>query len=204
MIEEDADLVKLETQKILNMEFDWKRELIGPHETKAWTTFDSKHFAANSQPWSTLADFERERALFDQWRLKRSGVLKTMADWTSWTEYRKSGDVSKQGVRRSRDGIVDQVKRNFLRAYVQGLWGLPGGDYKGIAAFLTLQGYETSESDLKNAKRSKKGPVEHLFDADGAVMEFISAVLKKFPVFEWRRMIKPGSCESTEAIAASD
>jgi hypothetical protein len=113
-----------------------------------------------------------------------------MADWESWTEYRKSGDVSKKGVKRAGPGIIGQVKQNFLRAYVNGLWGLPGGDYKGFAAFLTEKGYETSVDDLKNAKRSKKEPVERLFDADEDVMGFIKVVLEKFPEFEWRRMIK--------------
>jgi hypothetical protein len=203
MVEGDADLVPEESEESVNMEFDWKRELVDPHETVACTTYGASHFAANTRPWSTLADFERERALFDQWRAKRSGVLKTMADWESWTEYRRSGDVSKQGVRRGRDGILDQVKRNFLRAYVNGLWGLPGGDYKGAAAFLTKQGYETSVDDLKNAKRSNKEPVERLFDADEGVMGFIKVLLEKFPEFEWRRMIKPttSSVERTSIAA---
>jgi hypothetical protein len=138
MIEEDADLVSEETETTLNMEFDWKRELVDPHETDAVMALPQSHFAANSKPWMRIDDFERQRALFDQWRTKRSGVLKTMADWESWTEYRKSGDVSKKGIRRTGPGIIGQVKRNFLCAYVNGLC-----DYKGIAAFLTLQGYET-------------------------------------------------------------
>jgi hypothetical protein len=191
MVEGDADLVQEESEQTANMEFDWKRELVAPHETQPFITSSQPHFAAHSKPWTRVEDFERERPLFDQWRTKRGGVLKTMADWQSWTEYRKSGDVSKKGIRRTGPGIIGQVKHNFLRAYVNGLWGLPGGDYKGTAAFLTEQGYETSVDDLKNAKRSKKGPVEHLFDADEDVMGFINAVLEKFPAFEWRRMIKP-------------
>jgi hypothetical protein len=127
-----------------------------------------------------------------------------MADWESWTEYRKSGDVSTQGVRRAGDGIISQVKRNFLRAYVNGLWGLPGGDYKGIAAFLAERGYETSVDDLKNTKRSKKEPVEHLFDADMDVMRFITVVLERFPEFEWRRMIKPTTSGVDQSTIAAD
>jgi hypothetical protein len=192
MIEDDADLVSQVGERRLPMEFDWKRELIDAHEQRAYVEMDAPdHVAANSRPWPTIIEFERARTEFDQWHKKQGNVLKTMADWGSWMEYRKSGDVSKQGVRRGRNGILDQVKRNFLRAYVNGLWGLPGDDYKVIAAFLTERGHETSEYDLKNAKRSKKVPVEHLVDADGGVMGFINAVLEKFPAFEWRRMIKP-------------
>jgi DNA polymerase family B len=194
MVEGDADLVREESEQTSNMEFDWKRELVGPHETQPFITSSHPHFAAHSKPWTRAEDFERERALFDQWRTKRGGVLKTMADWQSWTEYRKSGDISKKGVKRAGPGIMNQVKRNFLRAYVNGLWGLPGGDYKGIAAFLTLRGYETSADDLKNAKRSKKEPAEHLFDANEDVMGFIKVVLERFPDFEWRRMIEPRTC----------
>ena len=171
------------------MEFDWKRELIEPHEMVVFMTFSQSHFAASSKPWTRIEDFKRERALFDQWRKKQAGVLKTVADWNAWMEYRKTGELSKKGVKRGGAGIMDQLKRNFLRAYVRSMWGLPGGDYKGMATFLTEQGYETSVDDLKYAKRSKQEPVEHAFDADDEVMEFINAVRRRFPEFEWWRVV---------------
>ncbi len=149
----------------------------------------ANHFAANSRPWRTVEDFGHERALFDQWRKNRNGVLKTMSDWKSWIEYRKTAEVSKKGVRPSPGGLIEQFRRNFLRGYVRSHWGLPGDDYEGVAAFLTKQGYETSEHDLKNAKRSKQAPIEHAFDLSEEVRAFIEAVRSKFPEFEWQRLV---------------
>ena len=80
--------------------------------------------------------------------------------------------------------------------------GLPGNDYKGTAAYLTECGYPTKENDLKNAKRSSKGPVEHAFAADDAVMEFIQAMLRKFPEFEWQRMISAQPSPTAATLAA--
>ena len=43
----------------------------------------------------------------------------------------------------------------YLKAYANNHWGLPGGNYGELAEWLTGQGYPTSETDIKNAKRSK-------------------------------------------------
>ena len=203
MVEEDADLIEQEGEKTLNMEFDWKRDLVQPHVMQAFTDRFPAHFAARSRPWSTLPDFERERKGFDQWRKKRAGVLKTMADWDAWIEYRKTGNASKMGVKRNAAGIIGQVKRNFLRAFTRGMWGLPGNDYNGTAAYLTEHGYGTTVDDCKNAKRSKKGPIEHAIPMDAEVMKFIDAMLAKFSGFEWRKMIsdQPDAISGETAIA---
>jgi hypothetical protein len=189
MVEGDADLVPEESEQRVNMEYDWKRELIDQNEKRAFASPARVHLAANSRPWRTVEDFERERTLFDQWRMNRNGVLKTMSDWNSWIEYRKTAELSKKGLRRSPGGLIVQFRRNFLRGYVRGLWGLPGDDYKGLAGFLTAQGYETSEHDLKNAKRSKQEPIEQAFDLSEEVRAFIETVRSRFPRFEWQRLV---------------
>ena len=85
----------------------------------------------------------------------------------------------------------------FLRAYARGWWGLPGGDYKGIAGWLTAAGYPTSESDLKNARRAKD-PLEHAIPAGApGVADFVRTVRDRFPNFEWRRLVDGGTAQNS-------
>ncbi len=93
------------------------------------------------------------------------------------------------GVRRSQRGVVDQARRIFLRAYTRGTWGLPGGDYEGVAERLTAAGYPTTINDLKYARRQKNEPVEHAVPADApGIADFVRDVLQMFPTFEWWRL----------------
>ena len=57
------------------------------------------------------------------------------------------------------------LKRQFLRALVRNLWGvaLDGRTHEDVAHWLTVRGYSTTVSDVKNATRRNPAPV------DGAV-----------------------------------
>jgi hypothetical protein len=53
-------------------------------------------------------------------------------------------------------GVVDVLRRLFLRAYTQGLCGLTKTmTYVELAYWLTQQGYPTGVDELKNAKRAE-------------------------------------------------
>ena len=126
------------------------------------------------------------RALFEEWR--RNHVLKTLDDWRAWADYLAGTQASQMGVRRSKGGVVDQARRTLLRAYTRGLWGLPGGDYKETAEWLTAAGYPTRVSDLKNAKRAKD-PVGGAIPLDApGIAEFVQTVRERFPNFKWPRL----------------
>ncbi len=85
--------------------------------------------------------------------------------------------------------MVGQAKSTFLKAYTRGLWGLPGGDYKAVADYLTKGGYKTTVNDLKNAKRSKTEPVANAISADEEVAKLIQILLEEFPQFEWEKLV---------------
>lgn len=100
-------------------------------------------------------------------------------------------DASKAGIRRSREGPVDQARRLVLRAHVRRRWGLPGGNYKETANRLTAAGHPTTEQDFKNARRGPDELRENLIPADApGIRDFIDAVLMIWPAFEWRRLVK--------------
>ena len=64
----------------------------------------------------------------------------------------------------------------FLTAYANKLWGLPGEAYQELADWLTENGYETSATDIKNAKRSKVDP-DQLKNLQGKDVDAFKAIL---------------------------
>ena len=99
--------------------------------------------------------------------------------------------------------MVGQAKSTFLKAYTRGLWGLPGGDYKAVADYLTKCEYKTTVTDLKNAKRSKSEPVANAIPADEEVVKLIQILLKRHPQFEWKKLITADTRAAVETRLAS-
>jgi hypothetical protein len=200
MFKNNTDMISQEGDQLLNMDYDWKRELIDPVEREHGATsfdedfpFPETHIYAETRPWKSSEEFRRIRDLFDAWRIYKGGVLKTMEDWRNWQEYVQTDALSKKGLRRGKGGIVDQLKRNFLQAYANEEWGLPGGDYKGVAEHLTKHGYTTSVTDIKNMKRRKGELVQNGFPQTEEVMAFIKAVQERYPSFKFKVMLEADS-----------
>ncbi len=83
------------------------------------------------------------------------------------------------------------------------MWGLPGGGYKAVADYLTKSGYPTTEDDLKYAKRSKNEPVANAIPADEEVGKLIQIHLKRYPQFEWEKLVTVDTRAVVEAQLAS-
>ena len=142
----------------LNMDYDWKRELIDPEEVVVGRNFgkaNATHITLQSKPHKDVEALEEARKQFKNWRDKERGVLKTMSDWERWNTYRYTASLRKSGVLTGRGSALDQAKRIFLKAYANKLWGLTGDNYQAVADWLTDAGYPTKLNDVKNAKRSK-------------------------------------------------
>ncbi len=74
----------------------------------------------------------------------------------------------------------------FLKAYANKLWSLPGGNYQELADWLTENGYETSVTDIKNAKRSKVD-VDQFTNLKGQdVGAFKTVLLERYPNLEFK------------------
>ena len=181
MSEQGLDLVSIDKNKRVNMEYDWKRELIFPRMEfvgRSFGTTPNQHISLSSKPWRNVDEFQQCRSTFDEWRLKERGVLKTETDWGNWSEYRTRRNLSLSGQLQGKGKLVDQAKRMFLKAYALGLWSLEGKNYAEAAERLTEAGYPTSENDLKNAKRSKVDPetLWQLAESDKDVRAFVSTI----------------------------
>jgi hypothetical protein len=187
---EERDMQFSDTEKRVVFEYDHKRRLVNPTARyvdliEGDYVVDREHIAADSVPWNCLDEFNEERDQFKQWH--RDHVLRTMEDWQNWREFRAGREASKAGVRRGPGGPVAQAKRLFIRAWVRGEWGLPGGAYRETAAALTEMGHDAKEQDFKNAaRRYRRHPTpEHMIPADAVgVAELIAAVKAKWPEFD--------------------
>lgn len=189
-----------ETERAINFEYDMKRQLVHPvpkfislpgrHPSTDEDPLIVQHICCNTIPWRTVAEFNETRDLFEQWRHKHDGQLKTLTDWRRWEEFQAGTVASQHGVRRSKGGVIGQALRIFRRAYVRRDWGLPGGSYKGAAEALTAAGYPTTEQDFKNALRDKAQLPKHTIPPDGpGICELVGALLSIWPEFEWERLV---------------
>jgi hypothetical protein len=190
---EAADYVFRETLTKFGCEFDWKRELLDPLMQvidRPDLTSVREHLAAHSRPWPTVDDFRSVRRLFDDWRNKHGGQLKTLDDWAAWQNFRAGATASRAGVRRSEKGVVDQARRMLLRAWVRGRWGLPNLSYKEIADLLTTAGYKTMENDLKKAKSRDRDPQPRAIPSDApGILAFVRTMFQLCPSFDYRQLV---------------
>jgi hypothetical protein len=180
----DADVVRLERELTLNLEYDMKRRLICPQMI---SVADGEHVSLSSVPWNTLDECERTRAVFNGWRANR--CIKTRDDFEDWEDHFqfvlvrdrfKKDKLKGFGVRSTNKGIADVFRRLFLRAYTKGLCGLTRTMTNvALADWLTDRDYPTTEDDLKNANRFDF--VEHAIPATRRVVELAEVLKAEFP-----------------------
>jgi hypothetical protein len=191
-----------DTQRAVNFEYDFKRQLVHPVPKFLAVPLLAddedprivQHICCNTIPWQTVDDFHATRNLFEVWRHKHGGQLKTADDWRRWEEFQAGTGASRRGVRRSKDGVVGQALRIFCRAYARREWGLPGGSYKAAADALTTAGYSANEQTFKNAPRNKDPLPEQTIPANApGICELIETLLSIWPEFEWQKLVaEPG------------
>lgn len=153
----EMDVFRVERETTLNLEYDFKRRPVRPRMMPAG---QGMHLAFDTEPWDTDEQAEMARCVFDEWRKKR--CLKTMDDFADFDDHLTSAMAFMRlramgrriPVNITKEGSVGLLKRMFLRAYVQGLWGVEKQKkYPEVAAILTELGCVTSVSDVKNASR---------------------------------------------------
>jgi hypothetical protein len=157
-----ADHRFVQVEKAANFEYDHKRKIVSPTAMQIPVPGEPdrtvEHLAAATVPWRTVAEFNENRELFEQWRFAGEGRrLKIVADWEDWQQFLAGTAASRAGVRRSKHGIVQQALRVFFKAFFWQKWGLirgKGRDFRWAAEQLTAAGHKVKEQDIKNAGRS--------------------------------------------------
>ena len=177
----DVDLIMEERHKKVSLEFDWKRELTDPRMVVIGQVISGEnphHIACWSKPHRTVEDFQRVRLQFDDWRKTKS--LETMHDWRNWTEYRERKNLKASGKTTGHGDLLGQCKRQFLRAFANDDGGMKDCTYTDLAEWLTQLGYPTSDTDVKNAKRSAVEDTDWSEVNDDQTIEFLKAIGSRY------------------------
>jgi hypothetical protein len=153
----NKDLIEEVREVSLNMDFDWKRELVDPRMVFVGDSRlgNPEHITLSSRPWKNVEQFKLVRKLFDQWRYEKNAVLKTLEDWKDWCDFKEYHVLRSEGHYTGRGAPVEQYKRWFLNMYSNRHYDLNGGKYAELAAWLTSNGHPTTVQQIKDAKRSK-------------------------------------------------
>ena len=177
----DVDLIMEERHKKVSLEFDWKRELTDPRMVVIGQVIGGEnphHIACWSKPHRTVEDFQRVRLQFDDWRKTKS--LQTMDDWRNWTEYRERKNLKASGMTTGHGDLHGQCKRQFLRAFANDDGGMKDCTYTDLAEWLTQMGYPTSDTDIKNAKRSVVDDTDWSEVSDDQTIKFLRAIGSRY------------------------
>lgn len=213
----ESDLVAVEKNPRLNLEYDFKRRPVLPVERAVQGRI---HLAFDSVPWRNVAEAREAIVRFKAWSRGRgrpgdkgyvSGrLLKANADFLAWQAYHTmAAPLRAAGVGLRGDGPLGHLYRQFLRALVRGEWGLSLIDpdtgerstYGEVAHWLVTVGFPDSNADdLKNAKRNaSKLAAQTIYLNDDAV-QLLRAIIDRYPRFDLEQAMHPG--HSNEARAA--
>lgn len=174
---------------LLNMEFDYKRELIAPVMIDVQ---GQHHISFQSKPHYSLEAMLFTRLRFDRWR--KNNCLKTMNDWINWQDRLAMAKASNnKSINLKQDETSDSLMvRLFLRFYGYEHAGMRKSDISAaqLALWLTDQGYPTKDTAVRNAGRDKKvkGEVRSNL-VEGAVplteltIKLAKLLVAKFPHF---------------------
>jgi len=121
--------------------------------------------AFDTVPWQTAEEAVKARSFFDEWREHR--CLKTLSDYEDWEDFyltksqldriRKLFNSARLPVQVTDEGSLGILKRMFLRAYVQGAWGLQRtlNSYVELRDAMDFAGCAVSAHDAKNGNKGK-------------------------------------------------
>ena len=177
----NRDMVNETKEVRLNLEPDFKRQLINPQMVEVR---EQMHIAFDSVPHRCREDGEFSRQRLDYWR--KENCLKSMQDWEGLEEYILLAKLSdKVPIRPKTAETADEFfLRIFLRIYAQKLYGVPRKyTYKDMAEVLTLNGYPTKASAFGYAKNAEV--IEGIVPVVASTMRLLHFLLKEFPSFDY-------------------
>ena len=115
IVEFDADLVRKEVSRRVNMEYDWKRrpDILFDHEAY-------KHCAFSTVPWDTVEQFITVRELFEKYLDSNPHCIKSVGDFDSFSVYVDANMQLPEDQRRYLKRRAGDVKR--LRMALCAAW----------------------------------------------------------------------------------
>ena len=128
----NLDNISMESERSLNMEFDWKREPVNPTYRKIR---DQNHLFFDTRPWETIEEFLLCRDAWDDYLTNGKKILKTPDDLMAFFAHkdrykdkqeRKEKTKSKRSKYHSKDNPdIDSLRTELCRAFAHGEMGFP-------------------------------------------------------------------------------
>ena len=157
-----SDNVRFESERSLNMEYDWKR---CPDKSGIRYIRGKAHLFFDTKPWETVDDFMDCRDAWNNYIKDEKKNLKTIHDLEMFLAYKAEFVVKEKRKREHRrlkskylhrkDPQNQSLRMELCSAYSQGLIGFPTKDkrklsYLQFAEILTRHGIKTSRFDVEN------------------------------------------------------
>jgi hypothetical protein len=156
IVEFDADLVRKEMGRRVNMEYDWKRkpDILFDHATY-------KHCAFSTVPWETVDQFVVIRELFEKYMHSEPHCIKSAGDFDSLSVYIDANMQLPEDQRRylkRRAGDIKRLRMSMCAAWHTGNLGLrdvPEINTAGLFAdAISACGVGCSRADVENGKKT--------------------------------------------------
>lgn len=199
----ESDLVSIERDLRLNLEYDFKRRPVRPVER---VVRGRPHLAFDTEPWRNAEQAREAIEHFRAFREKR--LLKNLPDFLAWEGVMTVGPrVHKAGMN-LRGGPAGILYRQFLRALKREEWGLsmkggPGGvprTHKDIEVWLMSRGIPAKADDLKNAGRDASKLADHTIWLNEEAERLLWIIVEEFPEFDLERAIAPECLERAQEV----
>ncbi|PTP27537.1 DNA polymerase [Vibrio splendidus] len=197
----EMDLIQIQREKKLNLEFDFKRKPVNPRMTQIRHPESGEmveHIFFDTVPWKNESEGQKTRALFDGWRLgtadknakdqenTNANCLKTMEDWGDWVDYSKSKALLK-GTRLNylEDGSLGVMLKLVLRALAKDKWGISKTingkkrTHQQLADMFTEAGFLVEKHAINNARNAALYP------------QVLAAAPKLIPLLDWLLGVYP-------------
>lgn len=179
----NTDVVRLTREATLNLEYDFKRNLMDGNGMLP--VGDVDHINLHTKPWKHIDDAETTRALHSGW--KRQHCIKNNGDWLDWSEHAAFSLVrarlKNQGCHirlTAKKGLAGVFCRMFLVAFTNELHGIKKTmKYAELATWLTEAGHPTSLEDVKNSRRGNF--YENIIPSSERMDELALVLLERFP-----------------------
>lgn len=186
----ESDLVGLEQDIRLNLEYDFKRRPVMP---SMGLVRGYQHLTFRTDPWDTAEDAEVTTVRFRGWSDLQGRLLKTLDDYARFSSYLLQYQTMRGlGLQVRSDNSLGVLKRQFLRAFTRELWGLQKGDwtYDELAQYFFQAGFPVVSMDVKNAARREAKLEEHSVVVDEYSLPMIRHILREFPDFHLEKAVR--------------
>lgn len=190
---EDSDLIQVERNPRLNLDFDWKRRVVAPADVDGV-------LSGTTEPWDNIEQFHAERDELELWKRTQRRVEKTAADLADRRRWKaeRAGQRASGSTRQSgRPPLVNAV----LRAVAKRTVSMPGWSYAEWADLFRRLGFAADRATFKNAARRGKanpGMLAVLTDRDRCVA---AALARECPTLDLLALAAPGSPAAADIAA---